>query len=180
MSKRKQTGTQALQVDELTEIFRRILYVRPHLKAVMPENMAAMKAYLDEERSKGKASTMNFNLFYSIGVVLTRNECAVTMGEFSYALNVPLSTATRMVDWMVNHGYVQRQRDPNDRRVVRLCLTDTGQELYRTINQFIRERVEGFLSKFTAKEREDLIVLMRKLMDTMEKDVQERTEGVEQ
>jgi DNA-binding MarR family transcriptional regulator len=162
----KRTITQ--QVSELTEIFQHILYLRPHLKAVMPENMAAMKAYLDEERGKGKASAMNFNLFYNIGVILTREPCTVTMGELGYALNVPLSTATRITDWMVEHGYVQRQRDPNDRRIVRICLTDTGQELYRTINHFILERVEGLLSKFTLKERDDLIILMRKLMSAME------------
>ena len=170
------------QVSELADILRRILYLRPHWKAVVPENMAAMKAYLDEERLKGNSSGVNFNLVYNIGVILTREQGAITMGEFGYALNVPLSTATRIADWMVDHGYVQRKRDPGDRRVVRLSLTDSGQELYRTINQFILERVEGLLSKFTPKEREDLIVLMQKLMDAMEKGNNERikSEGVNQ
>jgi DNA-binding MarR family transcriptional regulator len=171
----RQTSVQ--QVSELTEIFQRMLYLRPHMLAVLPENMAAMKAYLDKERGKGQASAMNFNLFYNIGIVLTQEPQAVTMGEFSYALNVPLSTATRIADWMVEHGYVQRQRDPGDRRVVRICLTDTGQELYRTINHFIHERVEGLLSKFTPRERDDLITLMRKLMDAMDTREHKGNEG---
>jgi DNA-binding MarR family transcriptional regulator len=171
----RQTTVQ--QVSELTEIFQRMLYLRPHMLAVLPENMAAMKAHLDKERGKGKASAMNFNLFYNIGIVLTQEPQAVTMGEFSYALNVPLSTATRIADWMVEHGYVQRQRDPGDRRVVRICLTDTGQELYRTINHFIHERVEGLLSKFTPRERDDLITLMRKLMDAMDTREHKGNEG---
>jgi DNA-binding MarR family transcriptional regulator len=170
------------QANELADILRRILYLRPHWKAVLPENVAAMKAYLDEERLKGNASGLNFNLVYNIGVILAREPGAITMGEFSHALNVPLSTATRIADWMVGHGYVQRKRDPDDRRVVRLSLTDTGQELYRTINHFMLERVEALLGNFTPKEREDLIVLMQKLMDALEKGINERTksEGVNQ
>ena len=46
------------------------------------------------------------------------------MGELSNALSLPFSTATRMVDYLVARGYIQRLSDTTDRRVVRVALTD--------------------------------------------------------
>ncbi len=157
------------QTTELMGVFQRILQLRSHFKAMLPENMAAVKAYLDEERGKGKAGTMTFNLFYNVGVILSRDAASVTMGELSRTLDVPLSTATRIADWMVERGYVQRLHDPADRRVVRLGLTDEGRELYRTIHRFIRERIESILQEFSPAERDSLIHLMRRLSDILER-----------
>lgn len=161
--------TLALQTAEVMEIFQHMLALRHRFKAVPPESMATMKAYLEEERLKGKAGTMNFNLFFNVGLILTSESAPVTMGEFSRMLDVPLSTATRIADWMVEHGYVQRVHDRGDRRVVRLGLTASGQELYQTINQFIRSRVEVILRELTSAERESLIALMRRLSSIFEK-----------
>ncbi len=159
----------ASQTTELMGVFQHMLSLRSHFRAVPPENMATMKAYLDEERLKGKAGTMNFNLFYNVGVILSRAPEPVTMGELGRALDVPLSTATRIVDWMVDRGYIQRVHDPNDRRVVRLSLTDGGQELYHTIDRFIRDRIEMVLHELAPAERDSLIALAHRLAGIFEK-----------
>ncbi len=161
--------TLANQTTELMGVFQHMLSLRAQFRAVAPENMATMRVYLDEERLKGKAGTMNFNLFYNVGAILSREAEPVTMGELGHALDVPLSTATRIVDWMVDRGYVRRIHDPNDRRVVRLSLTDNGQELYRTIDRFIRDRIEMILHELTPAERDSLLVLVHRLVDIVEK-----------
>ena len=38
-------------------------------------------------------------------------------------------TLTSVVDTLVREGYVERRRDPGDRRVVRLYVTDTGRRV---------------------------------------------------
>jgi DNA-binding MarR family transcriptional regulator len=151
------------------ETFQRMLALRHHFKAVPPESMATIKAYLDEERLKGKASAMNFNLFFNVGAILSGDSAPVTMGELSHMLDVPLSTATRIVDWMVERGYVQRMHDPSDRRIVRLGLTENGRELYDTIYHFIRGRIEIILHELTPAERESLITLTHRLLDIFER-----------
>ncbi len=156
--------TFASQASETTEIFQRFFYLRSRFRAVMPENLAVLKAHLDEARRGG----VDFNLFYNVGVILTREQEPVSMGELSRALQVPLSTATRIVDWLVNNDYARRLPDPQDRRVVRVDLTDAGRAIYEEINTFIRGRVEKLLRRFTAEERASLIALMNKLLDSME------------
>ncbi len=90
------------------------------------------------------------------------------MGELSKALDVPLSTATRIVDWLVKGGYAERLPDPQDRRVVRVALTKYGRALIKAGDKFIRQRVEQVLCVFTDKERQTLISLLSKLVETLE------------
>ena len=86
------------------------------------------------------------------------------MGEFSSALSVPLSTATRIADWLVDNGYIQRLPDSDDRRVVRVSLTGTGKELFKTIDRYIRQRMQQILSSLTAEERTMLLTLVSKVV----------------
>jgi DNA-binding MarR family transcriptional regulator len=44
------------------------------------------------------------------------------------------SDVTRLVDRLVRHGWVERKRDANDRRIVRVRLTTQGRELIEQID----------------------------------------------
>lgn len=87
----------------------------------------------------------------------------LTMGELSHALSVPLSTATRMVDWWVNNGYATRLSDPEDRRIVRVALTDNGRRLHEIVDLYIAQSVQKALSCLTAEEQDSLLTLIRKV-----------------
>jgi DNA-binding MarR family transcriptional regulator len=105
----------------------------------------------------------NYELFYRACSSLYPKG-NVTMGEFSNALSVPLSTATRIADWLVENGYIQRLPDSDDRRVVRIALTDAGKELFKAIDRYIRERMRQILSSLTAEERTSLLTLISKVV----------------
>ena len=105
----------------------------------------------------------NYELFYrACSSIYPRGN--VTMGEFSNALSVPLSTATRIADWLVEHDYIQRLPDADDRRVVRVSLTDTGKELFEVIDRYIRQRMHQILSNLTNEERTILLTLISKVV----------------
>jgi len=72
------------------------------------------------------------------------------------------------MDWMVDNGYAQRLPDPEDRRVVRVALTAVSLEVYRTINEFIMDRVEKILGQFTPDECDLFLSLLRKVLDALE------------
>ncbi len=65
------------------------------------------------------------------------------MTDLSEDLGTPLSSATRMVDWLVGAGYAERLADPLDRRVVLVRLTESGRRLYQAISDFLEERRRG-------------------------------------
>jgi len=108
----------------------------------------------------------NHELFYRVSNSIHRKG-NLTMGELSSALSVPLSTATRIVDWLVDNGYAQRLPDPEDRRIVRVALTDIGREMHEIIENYIRQRVQQILSYLTLEERATLLTLVGKVVSTL-------------
>jgi DNA-binding MarR family transcriptional regulator len=125
---------------------------------------------------KGEGIT-DFDLFHKIGLVLANAQEPVSMGEVSRALEVPLSTATRLMDWLVKNDYAHRLPDPEDRRIVRMALTDEGRKLYQTINQYMLERLERVMRHFSPEERESILALLRKLYVVLEEETEAHNMG---
>jgi DNA-binding MarR family transcriptional regulator len=164
------TTTRLQYSPEIVEIMQRIFRLRNRFKADVPENITILKKRIRESNLGEKAGHSNdFNLFHNVGLVFSRHEGPITMGELSRDLNIPLSTATRTMDWLVNNGYAQRLPDPGDRRIVRVGLTDAGQEIYGTINRFFTEHIEQCLGQFTPEERQTFVLLLCKMLDALEK-----------
>jgi DNA-binding MarR family transcriptional regulator len=90
------------------------------------------------------------------------------MGELSEVLNTPLSTTTRMADWLVESGFVERVADPEDRRIVRIALTETGREMYHRIDEFIKERIAQTFSSITLEEWAGLVAMLRRLVNILD------------
>ncbi len=92
-------------------------------------------------------------------------EGAMTMGEVAARVRVPLSTATRIVDRMVQRGLVQRARPEDNRRVVRVALAPAGQRFYV---EALAARMAGtaqMLRYLAASEQEQLLRLYRKMSE---------------
>ena len=156
---------------EFAEVVHRFVSVRSRLKAVLPEDLAKMRAHLVETHPGGLAETKaDFNLLYSIAVILS-HQSSITMGELSRSMDIPLSTATRIVDWLVGSGFAERSADPSDRRIVHLKLTPEGVSIYRLTSDFMRKRMEKLLRRFTPEERKTLVALLNKLVDALEEEI---------
>jgi DNA-binding MarR family transcriptional regulator len=156
---------------EVREIMQRLFRLKDRFKVGVPENLIILRKRIRESNLGGKTTGItDFDLFHRVGIVFSRYQEPISMGELSHDLEVPLSTATRIMDWLVNNGYAVRLTDPGDRRIVRVALTDAGQDIYRTVNEFFMERVERFMRQFTPEERDTLLALLRKILDALEKE----------
>ena len=157
--------------DQFAEIIRHFIRLKPHLRPMhgVDAEAAGMIARLMATRPHGSANGgANFDLLYSVCVILTQQGEPISMGELSQALDVPLSTATRIVGWLVKNGYIARVADPEDRRIVRVTLTETGHAMHQAGNELIRKRAEVLLGRFTASEREQMVRLAAKLAQSLE------------
>jgi DNA-binding MarR family transcriptional regulator len=76
----------------------------------------------------------------------------MTIGELSNKMYLACSTTTDLVDRMEKNVLVERVKDPNDRRVVRIHLLEEGE---RIIDEVIKKRqayLEGILVNFSLEE----------------------------
>ena len=162
------------QAGEFAEIIQSLMAMRPRLKVMLPEDLIRLKTQLSQSYPEGNMVTKaDHNLLYNIGAILSHQEEPITMGELSRTLDVPLSTATRIVDWLVTNNFVERRSDPADRRIVHVRLTETGQTMFRLTNDYIRARVEKLLGCFTREESTTFIALFRKLVRALEDEVKQ-------
>lgn len=154
----------ATQAEEMKGIWQELLGLQGHLRSALPVNLIRAKAHFgatDGEAGRG-GGEYQLHAFYRVAAVFAEHAKPLTMGEISETLNVPLSTATRMVDSLVDHKYAERLPDAQDRRIVRVTLTPDGRELFETFNQFFSERMCEFLTHFDPAEREQLLHLFGK------------------
>lgn len=65
------------------------------------------------------------------------NTSEYTMSELSKSLGVTLPTTSSMINRLIQLGYVERKRDQEDRRVVKVKLTNQGKSI---LNRLMKER----------------------------------------
>jgi DNA-binding MarR family transcriptional regulator len=155
---------QKAYADQITAVVEGFVQVWIKFEAMLYDELARTQHGLEGTQPESEPrSYTNYDLFYRVSSSM-RGKDNVTMGELSSALSVPLSTATRMVDWLVSSGYAQRLPDAEDRRIVRVALTDSGRELRRTIERYTSERVQQILSCLTPEEQAMLFSCIRKVV----------------
>jgi DNA-binding MarR family transcriptional regulator len=164
---KKKMATSEQTADEFVTLVQRFMRLRPKL-LFQDESIARIKKQMQDLKDSGAGNHEDRIFLFRILHTLTTSETPPTMGELSAVLGLPLSSATRMADGLVRAKFVQRCDDPHDRRVVRLCLTKTGQQFMQTATNFMKGRIMQLLNHFTVEEQAQLLRLMNKLIDSIE------------
>jgi DNA-binding MarR family transcriptional regulator len=92
----------------------------------------------------------------------------LTMGELARRVAVTEKTITGVVDRLERDGLVRRERDPSDRRVVRVRLAGEGSRLYRRIDVDIDEKLAGLLALLAPPDRRHLVRMLEGLAARLE------------
>ncbi|HEY49995.1 MAG TPA: MarR family transcriptional regulator [Dehalococcoidia bacterium] len=69
------------------------------------------------------------------------------MGDIARELDISLATASGIADRMVEHGFVDRDRSPKDRRIVLCRLSKNGEKLMESYRDSYRSRMRGMLKE---------------------------------
>jgi DNA-binding MarR family transcriptional regulator len=92
------------------------------------------------------------------------------MGELSKSLSLPLSTVSRIVSMLEEHGFAKRHPDSEDGRVVRVGLTDTGRQIYEAMLSHGASNARRVLDCLTVEEQMILLTLLGKVATNLRKD----------
>ena len=79
-------------------------------------------------------------------LVMIASDGPQNLGSVAAALGVHPSNATRLCERLVVAGLVDRGDDPQDRRFLRLVLTDEGHRLVERVMQHRRTAIEGVMA----------------------------------
>ncbi len=95
-------------------------------------------------------------------------EGGISQGEIGRLYGVDPSRVTRLAKQLEGEGLIERTRDPEDNRVVRMSLTSEGRQAY----EIATERSEAFRSRvrraLNEEEHKELRRLLGKLTEAME------------
>lgn len=100
--------------------------------------------------------------------LLGADECASgprTPAELAEAAGVTRATMTGLIDTLERDGYVKREPDPNDRRMMSVLLTAKGE---RFLNDFLPSHfklISGLMAPLTETERKTLVRLLGKIQE---------------
>jgi DNA-binding MarR family transcriptional regulator len=153
-------GQAAQFIKELAEILAKVA-------SPPPDELVQLMRRLEGAQFKDRPDRISHpHAFHRISSILHRKP-GLTMGELSQALSVPLYTATRMVDSLVENGLADRLSDPDDRRIVRVTLTEDGLRFHEAIESRVTQNIQKIVACLTPEEQGVLIAILRKVATSL-------------
>ena len=102
----------------------------------------------------------DFHVIEAIGVDEPK-----TMTTVAKLMNVTTGTLTKAMDGLTRKGYVFRERNAQDRRVMWVSLTEKGRAAYKHHEAFHHEMIAQVKGQLTEQETPILIYALAKLTD---------------
>jgi DNA-binding MarR family transcriptional regulator len=136
-----------------------------------PEHVVEIEQYLRQiagvVRRKGRTMLEQYNITppqFDALLILSRTG-VLTMGELSNRLYLAYSTTTDLVDRLERAGFVVRERDAEDRRVVRVRIQDKGAQLIEEVLDARRAYLADVLQCLDTEERSQILRALQVLND---------------
>jgi DNA-binding MarR family transcriptional regulator len=140
----KETDMEETDSHSTEEVARRFFEVVPPLW----HSMSYSIRYSGEERTQVTFPQMR-------AMAILRHQPA-SLNDLANAHEVSAATMSRMISTLVERGWVQRREEPQDRRQVRLTLTEAGQASLDAFGKRSLDYLAEILSELSATELTEL------------------------
>ena len=128
------------------------------------EAMPAMMQFVRAEMRNQPDPSLSVTQLRALAF-LDRNP-AVSLSDVAESIGITRASASTMIDRLVQRKFVDRQEDPNERRHVRLNLTQIGSERLEEMRNMIRQTIAHRLNELNAAELEQVseaLALLRRV-----------------
>lgn len=119
--------------------------------------------YLEERNLKQKGVKLSMNEVHILENIQKTSDNS--MSHIAKRLMVTQGTLTTNVAKLVTKGYVERLRDPADKRVVRLNITEKAEEVLKVHDDFHREMIDKTIGDLGLDENEVLIQSLENILE---------------
>lgn len=120
-------------------------------------------------RDNGQLLGFDFGISQLKALASFHEDKEYTMGELSKNATVTMPSMTEMIDSLEREGIVERWRDSEDRRVVKVRLTETGKEMRRQFMMRRRNEFKNIFGKLSKEDRNDLVSALEKVSTILHK-----------
>lgn len=97
----------------------------------------------------------------------------LTIGELGEKMYLACSTATDLIDRMERNDLVERERDPHDRRVVRLRIKTKGYKMLEEVMASRKRYLATVLEKVSEEDKKQMVYSLKQLDELMKVTEQE-------
>lgn len=132
------------------------------LNELLVKTFNEILAIEEYEIKKGPLNNLSISEIHTIAAIGMYR--ARKMSEVAADLNITVGALTSAINNLVKKGYVIRERDDSDRRLVKISLTKRGKLAYRIHEKFHLDMVKETLKGLTEKEN-ILVDSLKKLND---------------
>ena len=129
----------------------------------MPTFLSAMLRQEQNAVSEGVITLPQF-----LGMNFLRANPGSPVKDFAATLGLKPSSASGLVDRMVNHGLIHREHSDTDRRVVLLTLTPKGKKMVEEVREQKRQSIAKLFASLTDDERATYLRLMQKVVGAID------------
>ena len=106
-----------------------------------------------------------YELLVMLVMSLDGDKKAFTVTEISNLLQITPAGVTHLINPLEAAGYIERLPDKNDRRIVRIGLTQKGTQVAEALISEVRENLIGLVNHLGEEDSKTLIRLMSKSIE---------------
>ncbi len=146
--------------------------LKQELDAVYPQALAARIGFLLAQahmvaRAKADRALDSVGLTMKGYAVLATlvSDGPVSQRRLSGRIRMDPATMVDVIDELEDGGYVQRRRNPDDRREYALHLTPRGRALYARAERAITKVEDETVADLDSRERRNLMALLRRIAE---------------
>lgn len=119
--------------------------------------------YIEEQNLKLKGVSLTINELHTLESIRETVEATIT--SVAKRLRITLSTMTTAIKKLEEKGYVNKERDKADARIVKLYLTKKANEVLTIHDEFHKHMIDHIISQLDIAEEEVLLRSLEKLQD---------------
>lgn len=98
-----------------------------------------------------------------VALLIIQEHPGLTQAELAQYNHKDRNVIGQTIDKLEEKGYVQRKKDPNDRRVYRLYVTEEGKKILESYGEKIRQSEDAILSMLDQEQRQIFCTALKEL-----------------
>ena len=138
------------QIERIAQLYPVIMRVMGRIRSIVHEGM-----------------DLTYNQYKMLLTIYDKGNC--TLNVLARELHIAMSSASEMVDRLVNQGFVFRTVDEDNRRQVMIYTTEKGEELIRELRHGIVENYRTLLERLPPRDQERLVAAFESLAEILGK-----------